>query len=171
MTWQSKLEHRFVERIPRGLEPGVLYISMEYGTAAHCCACGCGEEVVTPFTPTDWKMTFDGETVSLWPSVGNWQFACRSHYIIENGRVLRSGAWTSRQIAAEQQRDKAAKAHYYGTSEPVAETGTDRPVPDMPLQVILPPLLPPAPREGTEVQERNRKGFWASVASIFSRAD
>ncbi len=71
MTWQTKLEHRFVERIPRAPEPGVLYISVEYATAAHSCACGCGEEVMTPLTPTDWKMTFDGETVSLSPSVGN----------------------------------------------------------------------------------------------------
>jgi hypothetical protein len=36
----------------RGVEQFVAF-----RTAAHCCCCGCGEEVVTPFTPTDWSMT------------------------------------------------------------------------------------------------------------------
>ena len=38
MTLRQTLDHRFVERYPRRLEPGVLYISMEYATAAHSCA-------------------------------------------------------------------------------------------------------------------------------------
>ena len=66
MRW-FHLEHRFVKHVPDSLEPGVLYVSIEYATATHSCCCGCGEEVVTPFSPTDWKMTFDGETVSVWP--------------------------------------------------------------------------------------------------------
>ena len=70
-----RLEHRFCKHIPDSLEPGILYVSMEYATAVHSCCCGCGEEVVTPFTPTDWKMTFDGRAISLWPSVGNWSVA------------------------------------------------------------------------------------------------
>src|SRR3954447_18777298 len=117
IRWHS-LEHRFVKHIPEQLEPGVLYISMEYGSAAHSCCCGCGEEVVTPFTPTDWKMTFDGETVSLWPSVGNWNQRCRSHYVIERGQVLGAGHWTDAQVAAERLRDKAAKALHYELSPP-----------------------------------------------------
>jgi hypothetical protein len=60
-------------------------------------------------------MTFDGETVSLRPSVGNWNLACRSHYVTERGRVHEAGPWTDAQIAAERQRDKAAKARHYGT--------------------------------------------------------
>lgn len=44
-----KLEHRFVRSVPRELESGILYVSMEYGTAVHSCCCGCGEQVVTPF--------------------------------------------------------------------------------------------------------------------------
>ena len=115
MTWQTKLEHRFVERIPRRLESGVLYVSVEYATAAHSCACGCGEEVMTPLTPTDWKLIFDGETVSLSPSVGNWQLACRSHYVIRRGQIIRAGNWTEHQVAAAQARGKAAKARYYRT--------------------------------------------------------
>jgi hypothetical protein len=108
------LQHRFVEHIPEQLEPGVLYISMPYATAAHSCCCGCGEEVVTPFTPTDWKMTFDGENVSLRPSIGNWNLPCRSHYVIEQGAVVEVEPWTPDEIQGEYRRDRAAKAEFYG---------------------------------------------------------
>lgn len=107
------LEHRFVRNVPRDLEPGVLYISMEYATAVHSCCCGCGERVVTPFTPTDWHMTFDGDSISLHPSVGNWNQKCRSHYVIRRSRVLEAGPWTNAQVDAERRRDKAAKAAHY----------------------------------------------------------
>jgi Family of unknown function (DUF6527) len=120
MMRHSHLEHRFVQHIPDGLESGVLYISMEYGTAAHRCCCGCGEEVVTPFTPTDWKMTFDGDTVSLSPSIGNWTLACRSHYVIKRGRVIEAGPWTDKQVEAERHRDRAVKARFYGVPTPKA---------------------------------------------------
>jgi hypothetical protein len=128
MMWHSHLEHRFVRYIPEHLAPGVLYVSMEYGTAAHSCCCGCGEEVVTPFTPTDWKMSFDGETISLWPSIGNWNLPCRSHYVIERGLVIEARPWTEEQIASEHRRDQAAKAHYYDTPEP-AKAAEPIPVP------------------------------------------
>ena len=118
------LEHQFVRHIPDALEPGVLYVSMEYGTAAHRCCCGCGEEVVTPFTPTDWKMTFDGETVSLNPSIGNWTLPCRSHYVIKRGRVIEAGSWTDKQVEAERNRDRIAKARFFGVPEPSEPVGT-----------------------------------------------
>lgn len=122
MMRHTRLDHQFVEHIPDTIEPGVLYISMEYGTAAHSCCCGCGEEVVTPFTPTDWKMTFDGETVSLHPSVGSWSLACRSHYVIRRDRVIEAEPWTDEQIAAERRRDRTAKARHYGTAIPAGAT-------------------------------------------------
>ena len=125
MMRHSYLEHQFVQHLPLNLDPGVLYISMEYGTAAHSCCCGCGEEIVTPFTPTDWKMTFDGETVSLWPSIGNWNLACRSHYVIQRGQALKAAPWSDDQIAAGRRRDKAAKARYFGTSDMPTEIGSD----------------------------------------------
>ena len=121
MIRYKQLQHQFVQYIPQGLAPGVLYISMEYGTAAHSCCCGCGEPVVTPFTPTDWKMSYDGETVSLSPSIGNWALACRSHYVIDHGCVLEAGSWTDKQVATERRRDRAAKArHYDAASAPEA---------------------------------------------------
>ena len=117
MMRYTRLDHRFCTHIPESLETDVLYVSMEYATAAHSCCCGCGEEVVTPFTPTDWKMTFDGRAISLWPSVGNWTLPCRSHYVVKEGVVIEAQPWSDEEIAAERQRDQAAKARYYGTGE------------------------------------------------------
>ena len=114
MMLHQTLVHHFVRTVPRELDPGVLYISIDYATAVHSCCCGCGERVVTPFTPTDWRMTFDGETISLSPSVGNWNQKCRSHYVIQRGRVLEAGPWTEAQVEAERRRDKSAKAVHYG---------------------------------------------------------
>ncbi len=87
MTKIGKVVPEFVEFAPPELTEGVLYISMAYASAVHKCCCGCGEKVVTPFTPRDWKLTFDGDSVSLYPSIGNWSFKCRSHYWIENSTV------------------------------------------------------------------------------------
>jgi hypothetical protein len=112
----KRLEHRFVEHIPERLEAGVLYVSMEYATSAHSCCCGCGEEVVAPFTPTDWKMTFDGESISLRPSIGSWTLKCRSHYVIDRGKVIGAGSWSDEQVEAERRRDRAAKVRFYGQS-------------------------------------------------------
>ena len=75
--------HKFVEYVPSVLDDGILYISMEYRTAVHLCVCGCGNKIVTPITPTDWQLTFDGKSVSLSPSIGNWNFECKSHYFIK----------------------------------------------------------------------------------------
>ena len=90
------VQHKFVETIPNTLEEGVLYISTTYCTAIHKCVCGCGNEVVTPLSPKDWKLTFDGETVSLYPSIGNWNFECRSHYFIFNNNVKHAKKWADK---------------------------------------------------------------------------
>jgi hypothetical protein len=113
----KSLDHRFVEHFPETLEPGVLYVSLEFGSAAHSCCCGCGEEVVTPLTPTDWNITYDGETITLHPSVGSWTLPCRSHYVVRRGRVIEAPPWTDAEIAAERQRDRRAKASYFGQEE------------------------------------------------------
>jgi hypothetical protein len=130
----KQLEHRFVEHIPEQLKPGVLYVSMEYATSAHSCCCGCGEEVVAPLTPTDWKMTFDGETVSLRPSIGNWMQKCRSHYVIDRGKVIEAGPWSDEQVEAERRRDRAAKERFYGqtpTAGPAIQTLPPEPTPTL----------------------------------------
>lgn len=157
MRHQS-LEHRFVRTVPRALEPGVLYLSMEYATAVHSCCCGCGERVVTPFTPTDWKLTFDGESISLHPSIGNWQLRCQSHYVIREGRVLEAGRWTSAQVAGELRRDQAAKRRHYqrleeGSSTHAPAVPTDGTVPARDIKGLAHPT-----NEGAQ------EGVWSSFS-------
>lgn len=95
---------RFVERIPRDLEQGILYLSPEFATAIHLCACGCGREVVTPLARTGWTMLFDGDSVSLNPSIGNWSFPCESHYWIWKNKVEWAPRWSRARIAANRSR-------------------------------------------------------------------
>jgi hypothetical protein len=113
MTRISQLTAEFIEFAPPELKDGVLYVSMIYGSAVHKCCCGCGEKVVTPFSPTDWKLTFDGETVSLRPSIGNWSFACRSHYWIRENEIHWAPAWSEEEIEAGRKRDREAKAWFF----------------------------------------------------------
>jgi hypothetical protein len=120
------LEPKLVEAVPPALEDGVLYISWRYRTAVHRCACGCGTKVVTPIRPASWKLIFDGDSVSLYPSIGNWQFPCRSHYYVRRNRIRWAGGWTDEQIVAGRRRDEQELQHYLGDFEPDAhEAGLD----------------------------------------------
>jgi hypothetical protein len=109
-----KIRHEFVDLAPKALEEGVLYVSIEYAGAVHNCFCGCGNKVSTPIAPTGWRLTFDGDTVSLWPSVGNWDLPCRSHYVIERDMARWAGAMTREEIAAGRAADRRQEAAYYG---------------------------------------------------------
>lgn len=82
MTPEIALKHEFVEFIPDELERGTVYVSIRFATASHLCVCGCGNKVVTPIHPTDWTLLFDGNTISLETSIGNWSFPCQSHYYV-----------------------------------------------------------------------------------------
>lgn len=103
----KQIKPEFVEYIPEHLEEGVLYISEQYSTAVHKCCCGCGQEVVTPLSPAEWTVKCNAGRVSLTPSIGNWSYRCRSHYVIRNGRVLEAGTMTERQIQRVKANDRA----------------------------------------------------------------
>ena len=93
----TRFAHKFVDRLPPVLEAETLYVSMACATVVHLCACGCGRKVVTPLSPGDWRLTFDGKSLTLLPSIGNWQYPCRSHYWIRSSRIewaLDSGQYT-----------------------------------------------------------------------------
>lgn len=105
----------FVDEIPEELNPGTLYISLPYATAIHLCACGCGNEVVTPLTPVDWRLSFNGR-VSLSPSIGNWSFPCRSHYWITDEHIRWSSHWDNQRIERNRLRDRHAKAQFFNES-------------------------------------------------------
>ena len=109
----NNLVHEFVDDMPERLVPAVLYVSLRYATAAHLCCCGCGSEIVTPLAPAQWQMIFDGDTVSLHPSIGNWNLPCRSHYFIRNGQIIEAEQWSEEQVAYGEARDKRARAAYY----------------------------------------------------------
>lgn len=85
--YNQTLQHKFVEFIPDDLADGVIYVSLTYAVAIHKCCCGCNCDIVTPLSPHGWQLMFDGDSVSLHPSIGNWQFKCKSHYWITNNRV------------------------------------------------------------------------------------
>lgn len=87
----NQLKPIFVEYIPLELEEGFLYISMKYATATHLCACGCKEKVVTPISKRAWSLSFDGEGITLSPSIGNYEQACKSHYFIQENCIIWCG--------------------------------------------------------------------------------
>jgi hypothetical protein len=126
MTPDIALKHEFVEFIPEELEQGTVYVSMRFATASHLCVCGCGNKVVTPIRPTDWILIFDGKTVSLEPSIGNWSFPCQSHYYIRKNRVKWAPKWSRDQIERGRLHDSHAKEGYFG-QEIRAEVGADKP--------------------------------------------
>ncbi|WP_350226759.1 DUF6527 family protein [Naasia aerilata] len=85
----------------------MLYVSTHFSTAAHSCACGCGREVITPLSPGQWVLAFDG-SVSLWPSIGNWTLPCRSHYVIDHSTISWAQDFTREQVLRNQAADDHA---------------------------------------------------------------
>ena len=110
MTRQSSVEFEFVDYIPEQLEEGVVYIAPDFGAVMHLCCDGCGERVSTPLHPGQWTLTFDGETISLKPSIGNWELPCKSHYFIRHNRVVWAGEWSDERISKAADDDRRAVA-------------------------------------------------------------
>lgn len=102
-----------VEQMVKELEPGVFYVSDKFYTAAHLCACGCGSKVRTPLAETEWSFTDDPNGPTLYPSIGNWQLPCKSHYWILNGQVEWASKWTDAQIASGRYLEEKKRQLYY----------------------------------------------------------
>lgn len=134
------ITHKFVQNAPDKLEEGVLYISIEYASALHKCFCGCGKEVVTPISPTGWKLIFDGKTVSLTPSIGNWALPCKSHYWITNDKVEWSYGWDKEKIDELRKQEQMERNIYYSQTEDNEKT-----------ELVMP-----------------NPGIWAKIKSWFS---
>lgn len=143
------LIHEFVEFIPADIQEGKLYISIPYATVAHKCACGCGKEVITPLSPTDWKLIFDGQSVSLDPSIGNWSFDCKSHYWIKHNRVVWAEVWSKDRIERGRVYDRVAKGHHY-TQEAKQSVST---------------------KTQKSLDEKTSQGFWSKVRTLWSLKD
>ena len=127
----------FVDEIPNVPEHGKLYLSCRYRAAVHLCACGCGAKISTPLHPTGWRLSYDGETVSLSPSVGNWSEKCQSHYVIRDSRIIWADRLPRDKILRIREQRQRELEDYYGVGRR--------------------PIAPPASRA---------KGFWAKVCDL-----
>jgi len=78
---------KFVTHIDEELQEGILYISEEYQTAIHLCACGCGGKAVTPLNR--WTLTNNDGLITLRPSIANWsgEREYHAHYYITNNKI------------------------------------------------------------------------------------
>jgi hypothetical protein len=108
-----RFDLRRVRYMPATLEPGVLYVSEEFSTAAHLCACGCGAKIRTPLGVTEWTVEETAKGPTLWPSVGNWQQQCRSHYWFCCGEVVWGDQWTPEDIEAGRCLEHASRLAYF----------------------------------------------------------
>lgn len=81
----------FVETIPADseeLKTGILYICMKYNTLVHRCPCGCGGLSEIGLHPATRRLIYDGQYVSIVPSIGVRTLRCRSHYWITKNRIV-----------------------------------------------------------------------------------
>lgn len=90
------------------MNEGEIYISHEYMTASHICCCGCGEEVVTPLNAAKWRAKLLNGKISLYPSIGNWEYQCRSHYIIKENKIIWMSTYSAEEIREVQLNDQRA---------------------------------------------------------------
>lgn len=121
----NRLDARFVHEIPEALEDGILYVCEECQVALHNCACGCGEEVSTPFVRTEYSLTMHDGEASIWPSIGNHDFACKSHYVIRRGEILWAGRMSRAEIEWGRQKDRALKRPRPSPAVPTYVSGSE----------------------------------------------
>lgn len=81
-------EYQFVDLMPMNIEKGIFYISIPYKIAKHQCACGCGKIIDLIIDEDFWSITFHGNSISVYPSIGNWNIPCKSHYFIRKSKVV-----------------------------------------------------------------------------------
>lgn len=113
----STLKLKRVHFMPKKLEASILYVSEEFGVAGHICPCGCGNKIITPLGPTDWSLIVKKEKPTLYPSIGNWELPCRSHYWIINGLIEWSYQWTDEEILTGRQYEDDRRKSYFITGK------------------------------------------------------
>ena len=93
-----RYRYEAVDRIPKQLQPEVVYHTEEYELAGLLCACGCGHRI-TLLVPDSHDVSDEGGYATIWPSIGVFDAACKSHYIISAGNVQWLPAFTGAQAA------------------------------------------------------------------------
>jgi len=109
----DKITLLHVQYMPKELESGILYVSKEFEVAGHLCPCECGNKIITPLGYTEWTFSEFKNKATLYPSIGNWQLPCRSHYWITNGEIQWSYKWTEKQIEAGRRAEEIRRKEHY----------------------------------------------------------
>ena len=72
--------------------------------------------------PAKWQLsTTSNGRITLYPSVGNWKYACKSHYWIEKNRVIDAGQMEEYEIEAVQRRDRRDRKRYIAKANAKSE--------------------------------------------------
>jgi hypothetical protein len=108
-----RFELQRVHYMPAELKPGILYVSEEFDIAIHLCASGCGSKIRTPLGHAYWHFEETDSGPSLYPSIGNWQLPCQSHYWITRGEVEWAGKWSPKRIAEGRRYEGKRRQAYY----------------------------------------------------------
>ena len=102
-----------VKYLPQELDSGILYFSKKFGVAGHLCPCGCGNKIITPLGGTEWHLKIKNDKPTLYPSLGNWQLSCRSHYWIIDGEIEWSYEWDDDQIKRGKNAEDMRRKTYF----------------------------------------------------------
>jgi hypothetical protein len=121
----GKIKLLKVEYLPTDLEQGILYVSEEFGIAGHLCPCGCKNKIMTPLDPSEWSFKEINNEPTLYPSIGNWQLPCRSHYWVSGGNIEWSYDWSEEEIKAGRKEEEMKREAYYKDLE---DKKTQKPV-------------------------------------------
>ena len=105
--------------IPKEASEGVLYYSEKYRTTSHLCACGCGQKVVLSVKPQDWSIKINDGKATLYPSIGNRLFDCKSHYFIRDGQIVWLAPMSEAAAAKSIERDRKHRESYFNAQRPL----------------------------------------------------
>ena len=78
------------------MKHGILYLKHNEDDtyeSFHLCPCGCGEPVYLQYGGKGWNITLsingrELKSVTISPSVGCFDFPCKSHYFIRNNKIV-----------------------------------------------------------------------------------
>jgi hypothetical protein len=91
--------YQAVERIPRQLQPGIVYHSEEFELAGLLCACGCGHRIML-LVPDSHQVICEEGLATIRPSIAVCDGPCKSHYLITAGRTEWLNAFSSDQATS-----------------------------------------------------------------------
>ncbi len=85
----KKFEIEYVETLPLrdNMKENIIYLSEKTWNSSHLCACGCGEEVITPFVRGGWRYQVNSsDEITLSPAITN--DICNSTYKIQQNYAI-----------------------------------------------------------------------------------